>query len=933
MLHLRNITKIYDTGPEPVHALRGINIRFRPNEFVAILGPSGCGKTTLLNIVGGLDRYTAGDLAVNGTSTRNFTDGDWDAYRNHSVGFVFQAYNLIPHQTALANVELALTLTGVSKAERRRRAVDVLKRVGLGDQLDKRPNQMSGGQTQRVAIARALINDPDILLADEPTGALDSETSTQVLEILKEVAKDRLVIMVTHNAAFAESYATRIVQLQDGQITADSRPYDVDGTPTAPTEKARRPSMSFGTALSLSLNNLLTKKARTLITAFAGSIGIIGIGLILALSSGMQNYIRDVEEDMLASYPITIEREAMGRGPGSVTVSVRGPSSDDAAVADDAGSETGTVFVDTSFSDNVQRHNALIRTNDLAAFKEHLEANDDYVTPRVSAISYGYDVNFFVYTAADDEGTRTPGTTPRQVHPSTLLDEMGLSGLASMGGGSSMFSIPGLDTWTELVGNDDFLASQYELVAGHWPEDFNELVLIVDAKGELSEFALHALGLLEPGVIQPAGMPTSRSARPGTAVGTGDVSATAGAADGEGQRPRQSYGYDELLSLRYRLLLGTDFYAFDEGTDLWVDKSGDAAFLAAALDDATELTIAGILRPTDDSELTPSGGAIGYTPALTDHIITETSRAPIVQQQLADPAVNVFSGRPFGEAVRVGTDAPSFGVPGGANGFGQFSPGQLSPAQLSAEQRQRLANMSEEQLEALLGVFAAQRDGFDALGAVNATPVVPVDTYDEVLALLGVVQRASPASISLYTKDFQARTDLTDFIADYNATHRAAGDEDKIVSYTDFIRLVLSSVTSIINSISYVLIAFVAISLIVSSIMIGIISYISVMERTKEIGILRSIGASKRDVGRVFNAETIIIGFAAGVLGVGITALLCIPINMVIESVSGIEDVAGLPLVAAGVLVAISIGLTLVAGIIPARVAARQDPVTALRTE
>lgn len=876
MLKLQNIVKIYDTGIAQVQALKGISIEFRRNEFVSILGPSGCGKTTLLNIIGGLDRYTDGDLIINGKSTKDFTDSDWDTYRNHSVGFVFQSYNLIPHQTALANVELALTLSGVSKAERRRRAIEVLNEVGLGDQLHKKPNQMSGGQMQRVAIARALINNPDILLADEPTGALDSETSKQVLEILKKVAKDRLVIMVTHNAELAEAYSTRIVRLHDGQIISDSSPYNSaeEAQDAAAKRKVRQPSMSFGTALSLSLNNLLTKKARTLLTAFAGSIGIIGIALILSLSSGFRNYIADVEEEMLASYPITIERETIDATDFSSFADIHAGRNETR--------EPDAIYVDAGMTESMNMRASQIRRNDLAAFKRYLEENEAEIADYLTGITYGYDVNFKVYAPDTPYGVL-------QVHPSTLFDELGLTALMEMNPSSSaMMSMSGMNVWTELVDNADYLAKQYELVAGRWPESMDELVLIVDGNNEITDVALYSLGLADP----------REAAQNMRALSAGQ----------QVELPTQKYSFDEILSLRYRLLLATDHYARDEATGVWVDMSHDVDFMQAALSNAIELKIIGILRPAEGASDMMPGGSVGYSPALIDYVVDGTLQSAIVQEQLANPEINVFSGKPFGQAMTVGT--PTDMISSGFSGL-------------------PFANMSSDSatdFASLMAMYGMQQ-------LLSNVSVVPADSYDEVLELLGVVDRANPNSVRLYTKDFQSRAAITDFIENYNEMQVAAGNSESVITYTDFIRLILSSVTTIVDSISYVLIAFVAISLVVSSIMIGIITYISVLERTKEIGILRSIGASKRDIGRVFNAETLIIGFAAGTLGVVVTVLLCIPINLIIEALSGISNVAGLPVQAAIVLIIISMFLTLIAGVIPSRIAARKDPVAALRTE
>lgn len=916
MLRLQNIVKSYDTGASTVHALQGIDIAFRKNEFVAILGPSGCGKTTLLNIVGGLDRYSSGDLNIRGKSTKHFKDHDWDTYRNHSVGFVFQTYNLIPHQTVLSNVELALTLSGVSKSERRKRATEVLTQVGLADQLHKRPNQMSGGQMQRVAIARALINDPDILLADEPTGALDTETSTQVMEILKEVAKDRLVIMVTHNPELAERYATRIVRLLDGKIISDTDPYDSSTPTSAESSELSQPSMSFATALSLSMNNLLTKKARTLLTAFAGSIGIIGIALILSLSSGFQSYISDVEEETLASYPITIEQEA-------VDASAMMSSMQSVQRRSEVDRDPDAIHVNTGFTDLMNLRASQVASNDLARFKSHVDQHMNDLSPHLTAISYSYDVGFTVYAADTSQGLM-------QVHPSTLFDTMGMSAAMELNpNASAIMSMSGFVVWDELLDNQEFLQGQYDVLAGGWPQSYDEVVLIVDDNNEISDIVLYSLGLADP----------REAAVNMQAVTQGRTI----------EAPSRSYTYDEILGLRFKLVLGPDYYAHDEASGRWLDKTSDASHMQNVLEEALELKISGVLRPREGSISRSVSGSVGYTPALTDYVIDAVNAAAIVRAQLENPNVNVFSGLPFGDTQVVVTDGMSAASPGlsslgmtpgtsnggsvGALGSGGIAPAPgmmsgMTPGTLSEEQLAYLMSLSDEDVARLLAQFQMQQQQ-----ATSAPVTVPADSYEEVLSVLGVVDPDRPSRISLYAKDFESRDAITSFISSYNQTHRDAGEEQYVITYTDFIRMMMSSVTSIINSISYVLIAFVGISLVVSSIMIGIITYISVLERTKEIGILRSIGASKRDIARVFNAETLLIGFVSGALGIAVTVLLNVPINMIIESVSDIPDVAGLPPQSGIVLIAISMGLTLIAGLIPSRIAAKKDPVVALRTE
>lgn len=917
MLKLTDIVKHYQVGNMTVEALRGITVAFRRSEFVAVLGPSGCGKTTLLNIIGGLDRYTSGDLSINGRSTKHFKDRDWDTYRNHSVGFVFQNYNLIPHQTVLANVELALTLTGVRKAERRRRAIEVLTRVGLADQIHKKPNQLSGGQMQRVAIARALINDPEILLADEPTGALDSETSVQVMDILKEVAKDRLVIMVTHNAALAEKYATRIIRLQDGRIISDSNPYDgSDATPAAAAEagKLRRPSMSFWTALSLSLNNLLTKKTRTILTAFAGSIGIIGIALILSLSSGFHGYIKDVEAETLTVYPISLESQTVDLDPMTFARERRRQLRTAAAEAADA------VYVNTRMTDMMNLSAARQRKNDLAAFKAYLEAHREELDGLVAAVAYQYDVKMTVYAERENGDVI-------QVHPSTVLASLGLDAMMELNpNASAMMSLSGLEVWREIIDNPEYLEAHYDLLAGRWPESYDELVLIVNDRNEISDVVLYSLGLADPKELPEV----MAKLREGITV----------------EPPRTRYSFDEILGLRFKLVLNTDLFVYDEAAGVWVDKRGDEEHLRRVLEGAPELRIAGIVRPSGTTLQRSVSGTVGYTPALTQYVVEATLAAPIVQQQLASPDTNVFTGLPFGSASAApsGTRlsgssalAPS-GAAGALSGPGSFgAPSATGLAEAPEAQsgtssglpqngsgpRAYLSTLSSEELAAL----AAR------LGQPAPAAQVPADSYDEVLALLGVVDLARPSRINIYAVDFEAREKIADFIAEYNRLRSEAGEEAYVIHYSDIVQTMMSSVTSIINSISYVLIAFVAISLVVSSIMIGIITYVSVLERTKEIGILRSIGASKRDIARVFNAETLIVGFTAGAMGILLTVLLCIPINRIIEAVSDIPGVAALPAGAAVVLIAISMTLTLIAGLIPSRIAANKDPVVALRTE
>ena len=853
MLQLTDITKQYTTGDTAVLALRGISLTFRPNEFVSILGPSGCGKTTLLNIIGGLDRYTSGDLCVNGRSTKEFRDTDWDSYRNHSIGFVFQSYNLIPHQTVLANVELALTLSGVSRVERKRRAKAVLEQVGLGDQLNKKPNQMSGGQMQRVAIARALINDPDILLADEPTGALDSETSLQVMELLREVAKDRLVIMVTHNPELARQYSTRIIRLLDGRVIDDSHPYTPGTAEAAPTpSRATRTSMSFFTALSLSLNNLMTKKARTFLTSFAGSIGIIGIALILSLSSGARAYIAQVEKDTLSSYPLAIEKTSVDLSSLMASAMNRSDSSADL--------EADRVYSNDIMLEMIHTMQSEIVTNDLAAFRQYLQSADCPLNEELlSAIQYQYETPLNIYRLYEDGDFH-------QVNPSQILNSLSMPG-------SAMYS--NTDVWRELLGNRDLLAEQYDVLAGRMPASYDEVVLIVDKDNRISDYTLYCLGLKDPEELQ---------------------SMLRGETTADPDAEPVSYSYDELLSLSFRLLLNTDYYQEQDGQ--WIDQSENEAYLKQVLKDAEEIKVVGVLRPAENAVVDTARGQIGYLPELMLHLLQQVEDSAIVRQQKADPDTDVFTGKPFAD----GDTQPAF-----------------DSSTLTPEQQAYLASLPEDERKVLLEQYAAS--------------LVSQATYDGNLQRLGVSDPDDPSAVYLYPSSFEAKEQITALLDEYNQKAEDDGRPEAVIRYTDYVGLMMSSITTIINAISYILIAFVAISLVVSSIMIGIITYISVLERTKEIGILRSIGASKGDISRVFNAETLIIGFGAGAIGLGITLLLLLPINRIIQHFTDIAGLAVLPWQGAVLLLLISMLLTFVAGLIPSRIAARKDPVTALRTE
>lgn len=881
MLKLKNITKDYLAGDSKVEALRGISIEFRKSEFVSILGPSGCGKTTLLNIIGGLDRYTAGDLIIAGRSTKKYKDKDWDAYRNHSIGFVFQSYNLIPHQTVLANVELALTLSGVSRAERRRRAADALSQVGLSDQMHKRPGQLSGGQMQRVAIARALVNDPEILLADEPTGALDSATSVQVMEILKNIAKDRLIIMVTHNPELAKDYSTRIVRLLDGQITDDTNPYDGGEEETAPAstaaEKTGRTSMSFLTALSLSFHNLMTKKARTFLTSFAGSIGIIGIALILSLSSGVQAYIDRVEEDTLSSYPIQLMETTV-----DYTSMMNAIMDVNAASATHG---TDKIYSNTVMTEVMNSMLDEVTVNNLEAFKAYLESHEQ-VPDLISDIRYTYSTTMNVYAADTTEKIV-------QVHPSTVFAKMSAGmgmpeGMESeMQDMSAMTGNNQMNVWVEMLDNPELLEKQYNVIAGKMPELYNEVVLIVDENNEVSDYALYALGLKDQDEIAE----TLQKLMQGEKIESTPV----------------SYTYEEILDLRFKMLLNTDY--FEKTEDGWADRTKDEDYLREKLDQATEIRVVGILRPSANSNMGAQTGSIGFLPSLTEYLIRRVNDSDIVRAQLADPEHDVFTGISFEKPEQIVWTMDSLMA------FIATLPEEESARYSATIAQMQQSGMPEEKIVAMF--------------ASAMTPPTTDATYEGNLARLGVSDLDKPSSILIYPKDFEAKELLSDLIKEYNAS---VDDADQI-QYTDYIGLLLSSVTTVINAISYILIAFVAISLVVSSIMIGIITYISVLERTKEIGILRSIGASKRDVSRVFNAETLTVGFVAGALGILVTVVLDMIASVILEAITDIGGLAALPWQGAVILIAISMVLTFIAGLIPAGLAAKKDPVVALRSE
>ena len=879
MLSLKNITKNYVTGDTTVEALKGISLNFRKSEFVSILGPSGCGKTTLLNIIGGLDRYTSGDLMVTGKSTKEFKNRDWDTYRNHSIGFVFQNYNLIPHQSVLSNVELALTLSGVSKSERRARAKQALEKVGLGDQLHKKPNQMSGGQMQRVAIARALVNDPEILLADEPTGALDTNTSIQIMELLKEISNDRLIIMVTHNPELAKAYSTRIIRLLDGRVIDDSNPFSEGEANAVNKGRKKKTSMSFFTALSLSTNNLMTKKARTFLTAFAGSIGIIGIALILSLSHGLQAYINHVQEDTLSSYPITLQSETVDYS-GMVS-SMMGKNVDEEELAS---YEEDRIYSNDVMTDMMSSVLAELQRNDLKAFKEYLEDDTNEILQYISDIQYGYDVDINLYSANTDDGVV-------QVNPSHLMEDMmGVTYSNSIGSTMSNSYSTNTQVFEQLLGNQALIKSQYDVVAGHLPENYDELVLIVDQNNQISDYVLYALNLKDQDELSQIM----------TSLTKGETFETT----------QVSFSYDEVLNTTFKLVLPTDYYEYDETTGIWTDLSRTSDTLKTVVDQGISLKIVGILRPSENSVNGSRSGSVGYTSALTDYVIDQVNRSEIVTYQKKHPDIDIFTGIAF---PTEDVETPSYTMED-VNAYVA-----TLPEEDQATMMQYFAVMSEDEI---MNMFAT------IMGQQSTTA-----TYEGNLTRLGVADPDAPSSINLYASTFESKDEITRIINEYNDARIANGEDDKTITYTDYVGLLMSSVSTIINAISYILIAFVGISLVVSSIMIGIITYISVLERTKEIGILRSIGASKKDISRVFNAETLIVGFTSGFIGIAVTVLLDIPINMIIEHLAGISGVAKLPVDGALILIIISMLLTVIAGLIPSRIASKKDPVIALRSE
>lgn len=983
MLQLKNIVKQYGEGENAVKALGGVSISFRENEFVSILGHSGCGKTTLLNIIGGLDHYTSGDLVINGISTKDYKDRDWDAYRNHTIGFIFQSYNLIPHQTVLANVELALTISGVSKAERRKRAIEALEKVGLGNQIHKKPNQMSGGQMQRVAIARALINNPDILLADEPTGALDSETSIQVMELLKEIAKDKLVIMVTHNPELAEQYSTRIVRIKDGFLTDDSNPFEPEKADEIVDAKKKRVSMSFLTAVSLSLNNLLTKKGRTILTAFAGSIGIIGIALILSLSTGINDYINEIQESTLSSYPIQIFEETAD------TSALMSAMMDSAPVNKEDGEELGNVVHGNTAVYEIfnSLNTSAKQKNDMTAIQEFLDC-DEVIAENASSVSYSYDVQMPIFTKDPS------GKIVKSDFQETVQTTMGVDMTASATSSTLMSMSPmgNIEIWQEMLPDksstdvSEIITNQYDLVYGNWPQNYNEVVVVLTKQNEIPDIVMYTLGFKEQDKL-PEIM---------AAAMTGEVIEDYG---------NTEWTFDEIMEKEYKLILPCEYYQKNENGNGYVNLTETTTgleYIYSSEDIGTELKICGFIRPNEDTSAGMLTGYIGYTKALTDYIIDKTNNSDIIKEQENDESIDILSGNPFKtddyvplsdseKAEQAKAYVEELSTSDKADVF-RFVMSKPSEEEVNAYAEQFLATVTREQIEEQMAGQYAEEMGVESADSVKNyiknmtddelfafveesvrtqyaeqyaaqveqqfsamtaeqlamamdstelteqqyasifdeyTPEQLSDrSYDDVMDILGKADFNKPSTINIYASSFEKKDMISDRISEYNET------AEEEIHYTDYVALLMSSITDIISGISYVLIAFVAISLVVSSIMIGIITYISVLERTREIGILRAIGASKHDVSTVFNAETLLVGLTSGLIGVGISALALFPINAIIFNLTGIAGLkAVLPVAAAVILVAISMILTLIAGLIPSRVASKKDPVEALRTE
>lgn len=860
MLRCENIIKDYPTSEEVVHALKGVSLSFRNNEFVSILGQSGCGKTTFLNIIGGLDHYTSGDLIINGKSTRNYKDKDWDTYRNHKIGFVFQSYNLITHQSVLSNVELALTLSGVGKEERKKRAIEALTKVGLKDQIYKKPTQLSGGQMQRVAIARAIVNNPDIILADEPTGALDSSTSIQIMEILKEISKDKLVIMVTHNPELAQKYSSRIIRLSDGEVISDSNPYN-EFEELNNSQIDKKTSMSFKTALSLSLNNLMTKKARTILVSFAGSIGIIGIALILSLSNGVQSYIDSVESDTMTAYPIQIQSTTMDMTSMMEAMAGKEESSNEKR-------EDNQIYT-RSFVNDVLESIASSKQNNLEELKKYIESEQGKeLRENTRAIEYSYGLNLNVYNEDTDSGLI-------QVSPNGLIDKLGMSDMVDLRSQFMAGTSDANEVWLQLPDSNTLKESEFELLEGSWPQNYNEVVIGVDSDNNITDYALYSLGLLNQDEVVDSY----------NKILQGDSNEI------ETTKNKKSYSYEELMNSKFKLVFNCDL--FEKVNGIWIDQSDNEDYIKNVVKNAQEVKVVGIIRQKDNTMSSGMLGGIYYSSKMSDYVIEQCENSQIVKEQKENKDINIFTGNRF------------------------KSNEKLDFSSLTPQQQMQFASMSQEEMMAYMQTY---NDNMNA-------------SYESNLKKMGVVNLDSPSQISLYAKDFDSKEALADCIEDYNDLQEENGNSNNVISYSDMVGMMISSVSSVVNMISYVLIGFVSISLVVSSIMIGIITYISVLERTKEIGILRSIGASKKDVSRVFNAETFIIGLTSGCMGIIITILLNIPISTIVASKTGVEHIAKLPWQGAIILILISLVLTLIAGLIPSKYASKKDPVEALRTE
>ena len=911
MLVLKDIVKDYVAGDSTVRALDKVSINFRESEFVSILGPSGCGKTTLLNIIGGLDRYTSGDLIINGKSTKTFTDENWDTYRNHSIGFVFQSYNLIPHQSVLANVELALTLSGVSKKERRERAIAALEQVGLGEQIHKRPNQMSGGQMQRVAIARALINNPDILLADEPTGALDSETSVQIMELLKEISKDKLIIMVTHNPDLAYEYSNRIIRCMDGVVTDDSNPFipeqqDFEEEKQKAEEerkKGKKPSMSFATAFGLSLRNLGTKKARTFLTAFAGSIGIIGIALVLALSTGIQNYVDKVQNDTLLAFPMSVEKESVDLDSMMTSVTGMAPTGE-------LTHDLDKIYVNEMFTELVNTFIAQSSSNNLRSFRKYIEDNRAEFDELCNDIQYKYSTPLNIYKADTTDGIV-------QVNPSTMMESMGTNDMMEMMKG---FMGTGFSVWMELIGDDNVISNQYDVIYGRLPKEKNEVVLMVDGNNEINELVLYALGLKDQSEFTSNLM---SSLTGGGAFETTDA----------------VYTYEDICNMKFKLVLNHEYMVKNNKTGLWSDRRSNKAYVKNLVDNGLEISIVGILRPDEDNVLSVGTGGVGYLSSLMEYALEETANSQVVKEQLANPDKDVITGLEFVNLTVNDFDLADIDMSLINMDYLDIAPfmsmaGDIDLSQIDIMDLSSLfdfGDMTDLQKKLMEGylddeqVIALKQAYIDTINAQCS--------YEKTMEILGYQSVDTPTSIYFYPKTFEAKDNLNEMISYYNEQVAKDGHPEYAITPTDAIGVLLSSVTKIINIVTYVLVVFVAISLVVSSIMIGIITYISVLERTKEIGILRAIGASKSDVSRVFNAETVTIGLAAGILGILSTLVLEIPINFLLDYLTHTGAAAQLPVNAAITLILISVALTFIAGLVPSSLAAKKDPVEALRTE